>query len=155
MNRSEIHRRAHSVIDALTDLDPDLANAHGPGLRKVIRNRLRTQHWTTLTAALGPDHDQAVTALVNMLTGTTAAALDHTDRMQQARTDEFERNRRRLDGRPPACELCDDTGVYIDNAGFGWNCSHRGGPHPHPTPDPNPSIVPASTDPSSEPVEAP
>lgn len=153
MNRSEIHRRAHSVIDALTDLEPGADQAQGPGWRKAVRNRLRTQHWPTLTAALGPDHDQAVTALVAMLTGTTAAALDHTDRMQQARNNEFERHHRRLNGLPPACARCDDVGIWFDEHNLGHECNHQ--PEPTPAPDPNPSIVPASTDPSSEPVEAP
>lgn len=125
MNKTEIHRRAHSVIDRLAALETPGPHVDNPvQWRKAVRNRLRHQHWPTLTAALSDDHHQAVTALVTMLAGPTATQ-DPTAAMHAARTAEWERNARRARGEPPHCARCDDGNVYLDHDGNARPCNHQ------------------------------
>lgn len=53
MNRKDLHATAHRVINTLVDTEPGADRAIDPtAWRKTVRNRLRSEHWTGVLAAL-------------------------------------------------------------------------------------------------------
>jgi hypothetical protein len=60
MSRKAIYPIAHQVIDLLADHETPGPAIRDPELwRKAVRNRLRTQHWDLVVAALEDNPDQA------------------------------------------------------------------------------------------------
>ena len=118
MNRKDAQRAAHAVIDHLASLERPLSPPEDPvAWRKGVRNRIRTQRWETLMAALSDDHAKAASGLIALIAPASPAAKTGPEAMAAARSGEWERNERRLRGEPPLCRRCDDGGVWFDDDG--------------------------------------